>query len=278
MRIPELLAQEWQHEQEWLAAIPGLVAECVEQWDLVLEQPVETPYSLVVPAGDVVLKLHAPSDFEAGGEADALACWNGEGAVRLVARDDSRRAFLCERCRPGWRLWDTSADELAVFVELLPRLTIELTGNRPFRRVSDEGERWAEAVPLRYDAGGRPFERSLLELAVDVYSSADPAAAFLVNQDFHGANVLEAEREPWLAIDPKPLVGEPEVSTVGLLRNVADRGQSVSTWLDALSGLGLDRERMRGWGAAHALAWGWDERRGWHDDKIAIAKTIAAAS
>ena len=66
----------------------------------------DTPYSLVVPAGDVVLKLHAPSDVEAHPEADALAAWDGNGAARLVARDETRHALLVERCVPGTRLWD----------------------------------------------------------------------------------------------------------------------------------------------------------------------------
>jgi streptomycin 6-kinase len=278
VRIPSALAEEWQHEPDWLAALPRLVDACRKQWNLELEEPVDTPYSLVVPAGDAVLKLHAPSDFEAEHEADALARWSGRGAVHVLARDDSRRAFLCERCRPGRRLWDTDGDELAVFSELLLRLALAVTAPHPFRHAADEGARWAEEVPRRYAAGGRPFERSLLDLAVDVFRSADPCASFLVNQDLHGANVLEAQREPWLVIDPKPLVGEREIDGVGLLRNAAARGHSVATWLDALADLGLDRERLRGWGVAHALAWGWDERRGWDEEKIAIARTIAAAT
>ena len=64
-------------------------------------QPFDTPRSLVVPAGGAVLKLNAPSHFEADHEADALACWDGRGAVRLLARDDERRALLLERCVPG---------------------------------------------------------------------------------------------------------------------------------------------------------------------------------
>ncbi len=277
MQVPDALIEHWGHEPEWLASLPRLVAECAELWGLDLEEPFDTPRSLVVPAGEAVLKLNAPSHFDADHEADALERWNGRGAVRLLARDDSRRAFLCERCRPGRRLWDTNADELSVFVALLPRVALEIAAPHPFRHVASEAERWADEVPRRYEAGGKPFEQSLLDLAVDVFRIADREALHLVNQDFHGANLLEARREPWLVIDPKPLVGEREVSTVGLLRNAASRGQSVSTWLDALAQLGLDRERMRGWGVAHALAWGWDERLGWDQEKIAIARTIAAA-
>src|SRR5918992_6308005 len=98
MRIPGRLANEWAHEPEWLESLPRLAAECASAWDLELEEPIDTPHSLVVPAGDAVLKLNAPSHFEADTEADALDLWNGQGAVRLLARDDERRAFLMERC------------------------------------------------------------------------------------------------------------------------------------------------------------------------------------
>ncbi len=74
--------------------------------------------------------------------------------------------------------------------------------------------------------------------STSIAPSSDPPA-WLVNQDLHGGNVLRAEREPWLVIDPKPLVGERELEASGLLRNADD----VSRWLDALAELGLDRER-----------------------------------
>ncbi len=278
MQVPQALREEWAREAAWLAELPRLADECAERWGLELEAPVDTPHSLVVPAGDVVLKLNAPGHFEADHEAEALGRWAGRGAVLVVARDDERRALLIERCRPGTRLWDAGVDQRAVAAELLPRLWIEPAEPHPFRLLADEGERWAEAVPRRYELGGRPFEPRLLSLAVDVFRSADRSAAFLVNQDLHGGNVLRAEREPWLVIDPKPLVGERELDGVGLLRNAVDGGaQAMRRWLDVLAGLGLDEERLRGWGVAHALAWGWDERDGWSRRAVEAARTIAAA-
>ena len=100
-------------------------------------------------------------------------------------------------------------------------------------------------------------------------------AAYLANQDLHGANLLQAEREPWLVIDPKPLVGEPELDAVGL-RCAVWRGQSLIHWLDVLTALGLDRERMRGWGVAHALAW-WTRTRPLVGRELAAARAILAA-
>jgi len=76
-------------------------------------------------------------------------------------------------------------------------------------------------------------------------------------------NALRAEREPWLVIDPKPLVGEREIDGGGLLRNAEDP----TLWLDALAGLGYNRERAWAWGFAHALAW----------DNLAEAERIYSA-
>jgi streptomycin 6-kinase len=276
MRIPRVLAEEWKREPEWLAGLPRLVAECAVQWDLELEQPVDTPHSLVVPAGDAVLKVNAPSHFEADHEPDALARWGGAGAVRLLARDDARRAFLCERCRPGARLWDAGVDEPAVVAPLLTRLSVA-AGSPPFRLLADEAVRWTDELPTRYELGGRAFERRLLDYSLDVLESVDRSAGFLVNQDLHGGNVLSAEREPWLVIDPKPLVGERELDGVGLLRNAAFRGEPVGRWLDVLADLGLDRERLRGWGVAHALAWGWEPDGRWAEHCVEAARAILAA-
>lgn len=273
MPIPAALVQEWAHEEAWLAALPRLVAECAERWGLELEEPVDTPHSLVVPAGDTVLKLNAPSHVEADHEADALARWDGEGAVRLLARDDERRALLVERCRPGTRLWEADVDETEVVAELLARLQLDVSDAHPFVLLVDEAGRWAEEVPRWYAEGGAPFERRLLEAAVDVYRSAEPSATFLANQDLHAGNVLAAEREPWLVIDPKPLVGERELEASGLLRNA----ESVSRWLDVLAELGLDRERARGWAVAHNLAWAWDERRGWLATHVETVRRILSA-
>jgi len=279
VRIPAALIQEWRCDPAWIADLPRLAAECAESWGLRLEEPFDTPHSLVVPAGDVVLKLNAPSHYEADHEGEALACWAGGAAVRLVERDDARRALLIERCKPGTPLWDSGTDHPAVAAGLLPRLQLEQDDTHPFRLLSDEAERWAEEVPSRYELHGRPFEHSLVDFALTVFRDVDRTARWLVNQDLHGGNILSAEREPWLVIDPKPLVGERELDGVGLLRNAAfgDGAPLVRRWLDVLSELGLDRERLRGWGVAHALAWGWDDEDGWSSGMVEAARAIHAA-
>ena len=67
-----------------------------------------------------VIKLQFP-DRESEHEADALEVWDGNGAVRLLARDDERRALLLERLQPGTPLSGHDG-ALEVILGLLPRL------------------------------------------------------------------------------------------------------------------------------------------------------------
>ena len=137
----------------------------------------------------------------------------------------------------------------------------------PYRLLADEAVRWAEQLPRQWEELGRPVERSVIDQALAALRELPPSQEELVvcHQDFQGSNVLRAEREPWLAIDPKPIVGERAFDMASFLR---DRrweltAATVRRRLDRLAEeLELDRERMRGWGIAHALAWDGLENEG----------------
>ena len=247
------------------------MAELVDEWSLELAPPFEPAHiSLVVPARcedgtAAVLKVNLPEP-ESEHEGDALACWDGVGAVRLLARDDKRRALLVERCVPGSPLWEVEEDEAN---EIAAGVLVQLWQARPageLRSLADEAARWAEGLPATWEKAGRPFERALLDEAVEFLRAAPPREdAALLHQDLHGGNVLRSERG-WLAIDPKPLVGERAFDVASLLRDRRDElvhdpdaAGRIQRRLDFLSDrLELDRERARGWGIAHALAWGFE--------------------
>ena len=53
---------------------------------------------------------------------------------------------------------------------MLTRLRRRVGEPHPFRLLADEAERWADELPTRYDLTGAPFERSLLDFALDVYA------------------------------------------------------------------------------------------------------------
>ena len=223
-----------------------------------LGEPFEARHSeLVAPAlladgTEVVVKVRLPDDFESEHEAEALHFWNGDGAVRLLAHDPEHRALLIERCRPGTPLGTRYADEdLEVAAALMRRLWRPAPPEVGWWRLEDVAERWLGELPERYS--GR-----ILDEALDALRALAPTqeGVVLCHQDFHGGNVLRAEREPWLAIDPKPIVAEPAYDTVAIVRDAGPSLAELRRRLDALAGLlGLDRERMRLWGIAKSLAW-----------------------
>jgi streptomycin 6-kinase len=236
------------------------VRECAEQWRLELEEPFEYAFaSLAIPAGDAVLKIQFP-DRESEHEAEALRVWDGEGAVRLLDHDPERHALLLERARPGTALAHVRPDEaLDVVADLLPRLW--KPAGAPFRTVADEAAWWVSYLPEEWEQAGRPFERSLLDAAIEalVELSATQGELVLVHQDLHSDNILRAEREPWLVIDPKPLLAEREFSVTAIVRGY-ELGHSKHDLLHRLdrltSELGLDRDRARRWTVGQTIAWG----------------------
>lgn len=255
----------------WRATVPGLVAECAAQWRLTLGEPYAPGAAghaqrVQLPDGTpAVLKLWFPHR-ESEHEADALALWAGDGAVRLFDRDDARGAVLLERCEPGIALESIEPDSAVdVLVGLLPRLW--KPAGEPFHTLADEAAWWLSYLPERWEACGRPFERRLLDAAVDALSGLAPTQGeqVLAHQDLHAANVLSAAREPWLVIDPKPLLGEREFSAAPIVRG-AELGhgrRQVLHRLDRLtSELGLDRERVLGWTIGQTVAWDVDEEPG----------------
>jgi len=257
---------------EWLEALPDIVVACAEQWSLRVDFPFADGHVSLVVAVErldgvpAVLKVNFPEE-ESEREPDALRHWGGRGAVLLLEHDEGRRALLVERCVPGRQLWSIEDDGKAtgIAAQVLARLWSPPPAEHRFLRLADLAERWAVELERDWETLGGPYERTLLEVATTtcLELGRDQVDEVVLHQDFHGGNVLRAEREPWLAIDPKPLVGERAFDAASLLRDRRwllgrpNDAARIRRRLDLLAGdLSLDRERMRLGGIAHALAWG----------------------
>ena len=249
----------------WLAGLPDRIEACAERWRLRIGAPFATAFtSLTVPARladgtDVVLKIPF-ADRETEHEHLALSLWDGDGAVRLLDQDSELGAFLIERCVPGTPLSNSGQDiALDVLSSLLPRLWKPATAP-PFRALAEEAAWWASHLRESWERAGRPYPEMLVNAALDALRALPDGQGeqVLLHQDLHGDNVLRAEREPWLAIDTKPLVGEREFGLAPIVRSF-EFGHSrdeVRRRLDRLSSeLGLDRERARLWCMAQTIAW-----------------------
>jgi streptomycin 6-kinase len=104
--------------------------------------------------------------------------------------------------------------------------------------------RWLDDAERKGGAG-----TELIPPARELYAALDIGRATLVHGDFHHHNVLAAGGR-YLAIDPKPMLGEPEYDIPSFLWNPLPYRMRVDVTerrLAAFSAAGLGEERMRTW-------------------------------
>ncbi|MFH8614715.1 aminoglycoside phosphotransferase family protein [Streptomyces sp. NPDC017979] len=252
----------------FVEALPARAAALLDRWELRRSgAPMHGLVSLALPVEradgtESVLKI-GPVDEETEGEPAALRTWDGAGAVRLLEHDPATGALLLEgldAARPLSAVPDVRR-AVQVVAELLARLS---AGPAPagMRRLGDVTAAMLAQVPAAarrlVDADER---RLLLDCAAAVREVADEPGDRLLHWDLHYDNVLAAEREPWLAIDPKPLAGDPGFELLPALTNRYDPDPAATVWrFDLMTEvLGLDRERARAWTLARSLQWSlWD--------------------
>ena len=213
----------------WLGSLPGLVQELTDRWSLTIG-PAFTggAVGFVAPAerrgGERLVLKVSFVDEETQNEPDALRYWDGDGAVRLVDAEPARGALLLERLEPGTPLGDHAdrSEAIGIACSLLRRLWRPVPEGHPFSLVRDLASRLADELPGRFVRQNQPFDERLLRRAVDLCRDLARSSeeAVLANRDFHLWNVLAAKREPWLVIDPKPLVGERAFDTGHLVRTL----------------------------------------------------------
>jgi streptomycin 6-kinase len=213
----------------WLGSLPGLVEELSDRWSLTIGPAFAGgAVGFVAPAerrgGERLVLKVSFVDEETQHEPDALRHWDGDGAVRLVDAEPARGALLLERLEPGTPLGDhpDRSEAIGIACSLLRRLWRPVPEGHPFSLVGDLASRLMDELPGRFVRQGRPFDERLLRRAVDLCHdlAGSSEETVLANRDFHLWNVLAAEREPWLVIDPKPLVGERAFDTGHLVRTL----------------------------------------------------------
>ena len=253
--------------RDWLEQLPGVAGELVGRWRL---SPSGRAYpggthALVLPVtcaggSHAVLKVPVVDD-ENRLEAAALRCYGGDGAVRLYAADPASGALLLERAEPGTPLADHPQRDTAIDIicELLRRLRRPPGAAHQFPLVLDLVSRWSEDWRAVYDRHEGPFSDELLRQALMLareFGTPD-GDEVLVNRDPHLGNVLAAGREPWLLIDPKPLVGEPAFDGGYLLLDLLGSEptpEAATCMADRVAeGLGVAAPRVRAWALVRAV-------------------------
>jgi streptomycin 6-kinase len=282
--IPERLAATCCRTREssaWLERLPDLIRNLQDTWSLSLGVPFdgdEVSCAWVAPAtlsnGDsAVLKLGMPH-LEAAHEIEGLLFWNGDGMVRVLDADVGLGAILLERCLPGSYLRSIrESDQDVVIAGLLHRLWRQPAEPHPFRPLATLTGAWADET----EGQERHWpDRTLVEEGLELLRTLPATAtrSALLATDLHAGNVLSAAREPWLAIDPKPFVGDPAYDATQHLLNCRNRlrenpVETIDRFADLLE---ADAARVRLWTFARLAA---DPRDDWNDGAIDLARALA---
>ncbi|WP_055532778.1 aminoglycoside phosphotransferase family protein [Streptomyces graminilatus] len=267
IEIPEHLAASYakgfgEEGRAWIAGLPALAAGFLDRWELVRDGAAGAgEASLVLPVlrkdgTRAVVKLQKPRE-ETTAALIGLRAWNGAGMVRLLDHDPDSSTMLLERLDGARTLASLDDDDTAtgILAELLARL-VDVPAPQGLRGLGDIATEMLEQVPGAVGSLADPADRKTLRgWASAVAELVDEPGDQLLHWDLHYDNVLAAEREPWLAIDPEPLAGDPGFDLWPALDSrwddVVAKGDTpvvIRRRFDRLTEtLGLDRERAAGW-------------------------------
>jgi len=255
----------------WLDSAPALADSLLARWCLTPDGPgAHGAVAWIIPARRadgtaVVLKLQ-PVDDETAGEPPALQAWAGCGAVLLLEHAAESGSMLLERLDAA-RSLASVADDLEA-LEILAQLLAQLSaGAAPtgLRRLAHVGadllERAERMLPR---AAG--VENLVRDCSAALREVLPESGDHLLHGDLHYDNVLASlpgtpDRASWLAIDPKPLAGDPCFDLLPALHNrwgdviaTGDVSGAIRRRFDLMTDVvGLDRDRARAWTLARVL-------------------------
>jgi len=275
--VPEPFA-EWRARvdgesgRQWVQSLPSLVERLLEQWHLTIDdaEPLYGALSLVVLVrrGEerLALKLTWQEDTTVD-EALGLRAWQGRGVVELLDADPDTGALLLERLDHTRSLHTLPLWDAAAVAGSLIR-TLAVAAPPGLRTLSEVAAGISDGLPRRQRALGDPVPPGWVAAAcryADELGSAGEQV--LIHADLHYGNVLAGTRQPWLAIDARPLRGAPEYSVPELMWNRADdlhTDADVRRLLRLVADAGrLNLEAAHGWVLARCVDyWLWGVERG----------------
>jgi streptomycin 6-kinase len=235
--------------------IDSLIQSQLEKWRLRRDgEAIQRSASVVLPVrtsdeSPAVLKVSTP---DAGSRLEHLILrrWGGDGAVRLLSADPPRHALLLERLHTETLATLRDVDACEVVARLYRRLHVPALPQLP--TLTEYLEAWSgqfEALPR-----SAPIPHRLVEQATALARElADQPTDTVVHGNLHYDNVLAADREPWLAIAPRPVNGDPHYEVAPLLWHRWDelagnvRIGVQRRFYTLIDTAGLDEDRARAW-------------------------------
>ncbi|WTL13945.1 aminoglycoside phosphotransferase family protein [Kribbella sp. NBC_01505] len=262
---PQLIESHQDESPEWLAALPAQLDEYVARWELTQTGGfLNGAASLIVPVvrrdgTEAMLKLQ-PRNDESEAEALALRTWSPDDVVEVLEDDPATATLLLERLQD--RTLNAVPDHVEatrILAELMARLIV-VPAPPEVRTLADiAAEMVEDAADLKLDD---PAEQQLVNrYAAQVRELIPESGDRLLHWDLHYGNVLAADRQPWLVIDPKPLAGDPAFELFQVLHNrwddlvaTGDLHQAIRDRFDLMLDItGIDRPRALAWTAGRVL-------------------------
>ena len=287
-RVTHVTAICGKRGEEWLDSLPSTIGELEKRWSLKVREPFEAgEFNFVAPASRgselTVLKISPPyKTIEIFGEAEYLRIRNGNGAVKLLDEDRSRKAILIEHALPGKNLTEIFAHDKAASVEtaILVLRNVILPPPTDARRITTL-DSWFDGL-WKYQSTRFPADYAEKALAIYKKLSADRNRTFYLHGDFHPGNVVSATRAPFLAIDPKGILGHIGYEIAVFLNNLhwwqetePDVRDLLATAVTQFSeAFDVDPTELRQWAYAQMVLgawWSFEDMPEYYDESVAKA-------
>jgi streptomycin 6-kinase len=266
--VSEILGKEG---AKWLRNLPALIGHLEELWSVKIGIPFAAgEFNYVAPARrneseDVVVKIAPPyPDGEVYSEAAWLKHHNGVGCIRLIEQDRDARAYLMERAIPGINLSEEfksrEPEAVAPAIEVL-----NIISDAPPFHLTDviSLDKWFDGMRCHV---GTDFPAEYAGKALKLYGElSSKLPPKYLHGDFHPANIVTAAREPYLAIDPKGIIGGLGYDIAVFLNNFhwwQDTRPDVRDRLDAAvkqfsAAFNISEIDLRGWAFATSVLGAW---------------------
>ena len=280
----DTIQREGENGRKWLADLPQKATSLCQQWQLTLDGPTMHGYfGLVLPVrrGEqpYILKISWINETTAL-EPIALQTWNGQGAVKLIEYRPTEGALLLERLNQHRSLENLPIEEaIPISATLLKRLAIE----NPPPLIPTQKAMAAEianTLHKRWQQYGASIPQQIIDKTYQLAHQYGPTSGnHLINYDLHYQNVLAGQREPWLAVDPKVVIGDPEFGFAQLLftrlEDIEANGGLATHFNSIINHAQLNEELAWAWTIMRCVDyWLWALSMGFTEDPLRCEKIV----
>ena len=280
----DTIQREGENGRKWLAELPQTVSSLCQQWQLIIDGPAMHGYfGLVLPVrrGEqpYILKISWVNETTAL-EPLALNTWDGQGVVKLIEHMPAEGALLLERLNQHRSLDHLPiAEAIPISATLLKRLAIH---NPPtiIPTQNEMTEKITNTLHKRWQQHGASIPQQTINRTYQLARQYGPTSGNrLVNYDIHYQNILAGQREPWLAVDPKVIIGDPEFGFAQLLfcrlEDIEANGGLAHHFNSIIKHAHLDEELAWAWTIVRCVDyWLWALSMGFTEDPLRCDKIV----